>query len=149
MIEKFSITDDLMTVVSSPENICERPTESVPQFTSTLTDGIELFSGLYPIEIEFHSEHPMKEAKILINDVFYRSIDLQEKKDGKVKAEFGISASEGQNQNITISVVDTFGYSSSRNYRVKILDKDTKNPVIQTQNPSAITVKSGQPVVLL
>lgn len=90
----------------------------------------------------------MKEARILINDVFYRSVDLQEKKDGKVKAEFGISGADGQNQVVTISVVDTYGYSSSRNYRIKILDKDVKNPVIQTQNPATITLKSGQPLVL-
>ncbi len=58
----------MMTVVAKPENICERPTESIPQFTTTLTDNMELFAGLYPIEVTFKSIHPMKEVQILIND---------------------------------------------------------------------------------
>ena len=62
----------MMMVVAKPENICERPSETIPQFTTTLIDNAELFAGLYPIEITFKSEHPMKEAQILINDKLYR-----------------------------------------------------------------------------
>lgn len=77
-----------MTIVSKPENVCERPDEAVAQFTSSLTDGMEIFSGLYPLEITFNSDYAMKEAQILINNVFYRSISLGERKTGSVKAEF-------------------------------------------------------------
>jgi hypothetical protein len=41
---------------------------------------MEVFSGLYPIEITYNSDHPMKEAQILINEAFYRSVSLGEKK---------------------------------------------------------------------
>jgi hypothetical protein len=84
----------MLTVVAPPETICDRPAESVPQFTSNLSDDLELFSGIYPLEIEFKSEHAMKEAQILINDVFYRSVDLKESKDGKAKAEFAVNISD-------------------------------------------------------
>lgn len=84
----------MLTVVAPPETICDRPAESVPQFTSNLSDDLELFSGIYPLEIEFKSEHAMKEVQILINDVFYRSVDLKESKDGKAKAEFAVNISD-------------------------------------------------------
>jgi len=62
----------MMMVVAPPENICERPSESIPKFTTTLVDNSDLFAGLYPIEITYSSDHPMKEALILINDKMYR-----------------------------------------------------------------------------
>lgn len=88
----------------------------------------------------------MKEAQILINDAFYRSINLGEKQNGTVKAEFGISRADGADQTITIRVVDTFGYSTSQNYRIKVLDKDATNPVIKTDNPNTVTIKNGQQI---
>lgn len=97
-----------MTVVAKPENICERPSESIPQFTTTLTDNMELFPGLYPIEITFQSQHPMKEAQILINDKLYRGISLNSQKEGTVKAEFSVSGSDGASQVVTVRVIDTF-----------------------------------------
>lgn len=133
----------MLTVVAPPETICDRPTESIPQFTSNLSDGLELFSGMYPLEIEFQSEHPMKEIRILINDVFYRSIALDDAKDGKAKAEFGMSINDGVDQTVTLSMVDTYGFSSSRNYRVKILDQDVTPPVVVTENPQEITITAG------
>lgn len=133
-------------MVSKPENICDRPTEAVPQFTTSLTDGAELFSGLYPVEITYSSDHPMKEAQILINDAFYRSVNLGEKQSGTAKAEFGISRADGAEQSITIRVVDTFGYSTSRNYRIKVLDKDSNSPIIKTDNPTVMTIKNGQQI---
>lgn len=148
LIERLGLTEDMMTVVAKPENICERPSESVPQFTSTLTDGMELFSGLYPVEITFQSEHSMKEAQILINDKFYRSINLNDQKQGKVKAEFSISRADGLDQVVTLRVVDTFGYSTSRNYRIRILDRDDRVPTIETTNPTIMNIKSGQQVTL-
>lgn len=138
----------MMMVVAKPENICERPSESIPQFTSTLTDGMELFAGLYPVEITYQSEHPMKEAQILINDKFYRTIDLNGQKQGTAKAEFSISLADGTDQLVTLRVVDTFGYSTSRNYRIKVLDRDANDPVIKTDNPTTMNVKSGQQVTL-
>lgn len=146
LIKKLWLTDDILTIASVPENICERPNEAVPQFTSSLSDNMELFSWLYPVEINYNSEHPMKEAQILINDTFYRSVNLGEKQVGSVKAEFGISRSDGAEQTITIRVVDTFGYSTSRNYRIKVLDKDDKSPVIKTDNPTSMTIKKGQQI---
>lgn len=107
---------------------------------------MEVFSGLYPLEITYNSEHPMKEAQILINDAFYRSISFGEKKSGTAKAEFGISRADGESQTITIRVIDTFGYSTSRNYKVKVLDKDKNNPVIKTDNPTLMTIKKGQQI---
>lgn len=71
----------MLTVVAPPETICDRPAESIPQFTSNLSDDLELFPGMYPVEIDFKSEHAMKEAQILINDIFYRSVNLNEAKD--------------------------------------------------------------------
>lgn len=146
LIKKLWLTDDILTVVSKPENICDRPTEAVPQFTTSLTDGAELFSGLYPVEITYSSDHPMKEAQILINDAFYRSVNLGEKQSGTAKAEFGISRADGAEQSITIRVVDTFGYSTSRNYRIKVLDKDSNSPIIKTDNPTVMTIKNGQQI---
>lgn len=148
LIEKLWLTEDMMTVVAKPENICERPSESIPQFTTTITDNMELFAGLYPIEITFKSEHPMKEAQILINDKLYRWISLSNQKEGTVKAEFSLSGSDGASQIVTVRVVDTFGYSTSRNYRVRILGKDIANPTIKTDNPAVINLKSGQQVTL-
>lgn len=148
LIEKLWLAEDMMTVVAKPENICERPSESIPQFTTTITDNMELFAGLYPIEITFKSEHPMKEAQILINDKLYRWINLNNQKEGTVKAEFSLSGGDGANQIVTVRVVDTFGYSTSRNYRVRILGKDVANPTIKTDNPAVINVKSGQQVTL-
>lgn len=148
LIKKLWLAEDMMTVVAKPENICERPSESIPQFTTTITDNMELFAGLYPIEITFNSEHPMKEAQILINDKLYRWINLSNQKEGTVKAEFSLSGSDGANQIVTVRVVDTFGYSTSRNYRVRILGKDIANPTIKTDNPAVINVKSGQQVAL-
>lgn len=133
----------MLTVVAPPETICDRPSESIPQFTSNLSDGLELFSGMYPLEIEFQSEHPMKEVRILINDVFYRSVNLNDAKDGKAKAEFGISINDGVDQTVTLSMVDTYGFSSSRNYRVKILDQDVTPPAVITENPQEITITAG------
>ncbi len=98
----------MLTVVAPPENICDRPSESIPQFTSNLSDGIELFSGIYPLEIEFKSDHPMKEVRISINDVFYRSVNLNDVKEGKINAEFGVSINNGINQTVTLSMVDTY-----------------------------------------
>ena len=132
----------MLTVVAPPEAICDRPAESVPQFTSNLSDDLELFSGIYPLEIDFKSEHAMKEAQILVNDVFYRSVSLNETKDGSAKAEFAVNISDGVSQIITLRLVDTYGFSTSRNYRVKILDQDVGPPVIQTQNPAQITLTS-------
>ena len=148
LIEKLGLTEDMMLVVAKPENICERPTESVPQFTSSLTDNMELFSGIYPVEIDFQSENPMKEAQILINDVMYRSMNLNNQKQGKTKAEFSISRADGADQMVTLRVVDTFGYSTSRNYHIKVLDRDAVNPVIKTDNPTTMNVKSGQQITL-
>lgn len=148
LIQKLGLTEDMMTVVAKPENICERPSESVPQFTTTLTDNMELFPGLYPLEITFKSEHPMKEAQILINDKLYRGVNLGSQKEGSVKAEFSVSAADGENQRITIRVIDTFWYSTSRNYRVRVLSKDAANPTIKTDNPATINIKSGQQVTL-
>ncbi len=148
LIEKLGLTEDMMMVVAPPENICERPTESVPQFTSTLTDGMELFSGIYPVEIEYQSVNPMKEAQILINDVFYRSINLNNQTQGKAKAEFSINSADGADQMVTLRVVDTFGYSTSRNYRVKVLGRDAAVPVIKTDNPTMMNIKSGQQITL-
>ncbi len=132
----------MLTVVAPPENICERPLESVPQFTSNLSDDLELFSGSYPLEIDFKSEHAMKEVQIVINDVFYRSVNLNEAKEGKAKAEFAVNINNGTSQIITVRLVDTYGFSTSRNYRIKVLDQDTVSPLIQTQNPSQITITS-------
>jgi len=132
----------MLTVVAPPENICERPSESIPQFTSNLSDDLELFSGSYPLEIDFKSEHAMKEAQIVINDVFYRSVNLNEAKEGKAKADFAVNINNGTSQIITVRLVDTYGFSTSRNYRIKVLDQDTVSPLIQTQNPSQITITS-------
>jgi penicillin-binding protein 1A len=148
LIEKLWLTEDMMMVVAKPENICERPSESIPQFTTTLTDNSQLFAGLYPIEITFTSEHPMKEAQILINDKIYRGINLNNQKEGTVKAEFSLSASDGASQVVTVRVIDTFWYSTSRNYRVQLLSKDGTNPIIKTDNPATINIKSGQQVIL-
>ncbi len=133
----------MLTVVAPPEIICDRPAESVPEFTSNLSDDLELFSGLYPLEIEFKSSHAMKEAQILINDVFYRSVNLNEEKEGQAKAEFAVNISDGVSQIVTLRLVDTYGFSTARNYRVKILDQDITPPAIQTQNPSEITLTAG------
>ena len=146
LIAKLWITENMMMVVAPPANICDRPSESIPQFTSTLTDGIELFSGLYPIEIDYRSDHPMKEAQVLINDVFYRSVSLQNNKEGKVKIEFSVSLNEWVNQIVTLRVIDTFGYSTSRNYAVKILDKDDQKPIIKSDSPLSISVTVGESV---
>lgn len=146
LIEKMSLTEDMMTVVAPPENICDRPDEAASDFTSSLTDNMQLFSGLYPVEITFNSDHTMKEAQILINDKFYRSINLWDKKSGSVKAEFGITAIDGADQIITLRVVDSFGYSTSKNYHVKVLDKDGTNPIIKTDNPTTMNIKSGQQI---
>lgn len=108
LIQKLGLTEDMMTVVAKPENICERPSESIPQFTTTLIDNMELFPGLYPLEITFKSEHPMKEAQILINDKLYRGVNLGSQKEGLVKAEFSVSTADGENQTVTIRVIDTF-----------------------------------------
>lgn len=70
----------MLTVVAPPDKICDRPAESIPEFTSNLSDDLELFSGIYPLEIDFSSQHAMKEAHILVNDVFYRSVNLNETK---------------------------------------------------------------------
>jgi hypothetical protein len=148
LVKKLGIADDILTVVARPENVCERPTEAVPEFTTSITDGAEIFSGLYPIEITYNSDHPMKEAQILINNNFYRSVNLGEKKAGIAKAEFGISRIDGAEQTITVRVIDTFGYSTSRNYKIKVLDKDGQNPVIKTDNPTSINIKKGQQVTL-
>lgn len=137
-----------MMVVAPPENICERPDETVPQFTSTLTDNMELFSGIYPVEIDYQSVNPMKEAQILINDKMYRGINLNDQKQGKAKAEFSVSSADGASQMVTLRIIDAFGYSTSRNYRIKILDKDAVSPLIKTDNPTTINVKSGQQVTL-
>gem|GEM_PF-881447 len=138
----------MIMVTAPPENICERPDETIPQFTSTLTDTMELFSGIYPVEIDYQSVNPMKEAQILINDTMYRTINLNNQKQGKAKAEFSVSSADGIDQVIVLRVVDTFGYSTSRNYRVKVLSKDAVNPLIKTDNPSSITIKSGQQILL-
>jgi penicillin-binding protein 1A len=148
LIEKLWLTEDMMMVVAPPDNICERPDETVPQFTSTLTDNMELFSGIYPVEIDYQSVNPMKEAQILINDKMYRGINLNDQKQGKAKAEFSVSSSDGANQMITLRIIDTFGYSTSRNYQVKILDKDAVSPLIKTDNPATINIKSGQQITL-
>jgi len=132
----------MLTVVAPPEVICDRPAESIPQFTSNLSDDLELFSGVYPLEIDFNSQHAMKEAQILVNDVFYRSVNLNDAKEGTAKAEFAVNITDGVSQIVTLRLVDTYGFSTSRNYRVKILDQDTKPPLIQTQNPAQITVTS-------
>ncbi len=130
----------MLTVVAPPDTICDRPAESIPEFTSNLSDDLELFSGVYPLEVDFKSEHAMKEVQILVNDVFYRSVNLNEKKEGKAKAEFSVNIADGITQTVTLRVVDTYGFSTSRNYRVKILDQDNTPPIIQTQNPSEITI---------
>lgn len=90
----------------------------------------------------------MKEAQILINDKIYRWINLNNQKEGTVKAEFSLSASDGASQVVTVRVIDTFWYSTSRNYRVQLLSKDGANPTIKTDNPATINIKSGQQVVL-
>jgi hypothetical protein len=90
----------------------------------------------------------MKEAQILINDKVYRGIDLKEQKQGTVKAEFSLSNADGANQIITVRVVDTFGYSTSRNYHIRLLGKDIGNPVIKTDNPAVITIRTGQQITL-
>lgn len=59
-----------------------------------------------------------------------------------------MSSSDGTNQIITLRVIDTFGYSTSRNYQVKILDKDAASPLIKTDNPATINIKSGQQITL-
>lgn len=148
LIEKYWLTEDMMTVVAKPENICDRPSESIPQFTTTITDNMELFSGLYPLEINYKSEHPLKEAQILINDKMYRWINLNNQKEGTAKAEFSLSSVDGKDQIVTIRVIDTFGYSTSRNYHITILGKDLKSPIIKTDTPSSITIKSWQLVTL-
>lgn len=51
--------------------------------------------------------------------------------------------SGGASQIVTIRLVDTYGFSTSRNYRIKVLDQDTTPPVIQTQNPAQMTITSG------
>lgn len=136
-------------IVAPPENICERPDgEAIPQFTSNLTDTMELFSGIYPVEIDYQSVNPMKEAQILINDKMYRTINLNNQKEGKAKAEFSVSSADGLEQMVTLRVVDTFGYSTSRNYRIKILSKDAVSPLIKTDNPTTINIKSGQQITL-
>lgn len=148
LIEKLWLTEDMMMVLAKPENICERPSESIPQFTTTLIDNSDLFAGLYPIEINYNSEHPMKEAQILINDKIYRGIDLNGQKQGVAKAEFSLSNADGADQIVTVRVIDTFGYSTSRNYHIRLLGKDIVNPLIKTDNPTTINVKSGQNVTL-
>jgi len=90
----------------------------------------------------------MKEAQILINDKLYRGVNLGSQKEGSVKAEFSVSGADGENQTITIRVIDTFWYSTSRNYRVRVLSKDAANPTIKTDNPATINIKSGQQVTL-
>lgn len=49
---------------------------------------------------------------------------------------------------VTLRVVDTFGYSTSRNYRVKVLGRDAAVPIIKTDNPTTMNVKSGQQITL-
>lgn len=144
LIKKLWITEDILTVVSRPEIVCERPKESSLQFTSSITDNMEVFSWLYPIEINYNSDHPLKEVQIIINDIFYRSVNLWEKKTGNIKAEFGISSVDGPIQTLTIRIVDTFGYSTSRNYTIKVLEKDQEKPVVMTENPATITLKRWQ-----
>lgn len=73
---------------SLPQEICQRPDEIVPTFQSSLTDNVQLFSGIYPIEITYNSQNQMKEAVIIINDKKYRTINLGNTKSGTVKAEF-------------------------------------------------------------
>jgi hypothetical protein len=80
LIDKLGVTENMLTVVAPPEQICDRPAESVPEFTSNLIDGIELFSGTYPLEIDFSSEHAMKELQVLVNDVLYRSVSMNDVK---------------------------------------------------------------------
>ena len=148
LIQKMGLTADMIEVVAPPDNVCDRSgdTSTGSQFTTSLTDGMQVFPGLYPLTISYNSDHPMKEAQILINDVFYRSISLSENKSGTVKATFGMSLSDGADQTITVRVTDTFGYTSSQNYHIKVLASDTTNPVIKTDNPTTMTIKSGQQV---
>lgn len=134
--------------MAPPDKICERPTESIPQFTTTLADNIELFPGIYPIEIEYHADHALKEIQIIINDEFYRSIPLADKKDGVAKAEFGMNQDNGSSQTVIVRVVDVYGYSSSRNYHIKVLENDDTPPVIVTQDLENITLTSGDPLHL-
>jgi hypothetical protein len=109
---------------------------------------MQLFSGIYPVEIDYQSTNPMKEAQILINDKPYRTINLNNQTQGKAKAEFSVSLADGVDQIVTLRVVDTFGYSTSRNYQIKILDKDVANPTIKTDNPTTMNIKSGQQITL-
>lgn len=146
LIDKIWVTDTMLTVVAPPDKICDRPAESIPEFTSNLSDDLELFSGIYPLEIDFSSQHAMKEAHILVNDVFYRSVNLNETKKWKAQAEFAVNIQDGSQQIITLRLIDTYGFSTSRNYRIKVLDNDTTSPAIQTQNPGQITIKSGSSV---
>lgn len=148
LIEKLWVAEDMIMTVAPPENICERPGEASLQFTTNLTDGMQLFSGIYPVEIEFQSEHPMKEMQILINEKFYRSIDLNNQKQGKVKGDFSVSNIDGGDQLITINAVDTYWYSVTRKYQLKVLWKDAISPLIKTDNPKNITIKSGQSITL-
>lgn len=44
LIDRLGVTENMLTVVAPPEKICDRPAESIPEFTSNLSDGLELFS---------------------------------------------------------------------------------------------------------
>lgn len=148
LIEKLWVSEDMILASSLPQEICQRPDEIVPTFQSSLTDNVQLFSGIYPIEITYNSQNQMKEAVIIINDKKYRTINLGNTKSGTVKAEFWISISEWHDQTVEVKVLDIYGYSTWETYNIRVLDSDKTNPVIQSNNESIIRVKSWQNVVI-
>lgn len=145
---EFELSPDQIQFLESPENACDRPNPSDPEFTTSLSENLQLFAGIYPVQVTFSSEYPVRSIDIYVNDEFYRSIDVNDKTSGTYSGEFAVARTEGNSQKVTISVVDKYGYSSTKEYEVELLDRDTIPPEIQSDVESPLTVSIGAPVTI-
>lgn len=146
LLEEFELTEDQVQFLESPENACERPNPGSLTMTTSLTDDLKLFAGLYPVEITYDSDHPVRFIEIYVNGAFYRKIEINDRTSGKVKGNFALARTDGNRQTVTIKAIDKFGYSDTKTYNLELLDRDTTPPVIQSDVESPLVVSYGGPV---
>ena len=146
LYEEYELPEDQIRYLESPENACERPNPNAPKVTTSLSDGLQLFPGIYPVEVSFQSDYPIRSIEIYVNEAFYRSINVNDKTSGTYSGEFGLASTDGNKQQVIIKVVDKYGYSSSKIYDIQLLIRDTTPPVITLSTTNKIAVEIWAPV---
>jgi len=94
LYEEFELDEDQVRFLESPENACERPNPSTPEFTTSLSEDLQLFAGIYPVKVTFDSDYPVRSIDITVNGEFYRSIDVNDKSSGTVSGEFALARTQ-------------------------------------------------------